>query len=88
MRPYQGKDRRAYFICYAIYLDQGVCFEAEGRIDGFISHEPRGKNGFGYDPVFFVPTHNCSSAELTPDTKNSISHRGQALKGLLQALSA
>jgi XTP/dITP diphosphohydrolase len=48
--------------------------------------EPRGANGFGYDPIFFVPTHNCSSAELPPEVKNKLSHRGQALRLLVAAL--
>ncbi|MEW8188360.1 MAG: non-canonical purine NTP pyrophosphatase, partial [Candidatus Thiodiazotropha endolucinida] len=52
-----------------------------------ILHQPRGENGFGYDPIFYVPTHDCSSAELAPEVKNSLSHRGQALKKLLHALS-
>jgi XTP/dITP diphosphohydrolase len=47
---------------------------------------PRGASGFGYDPVFFVPTHNCSAAELPTDMKNQLSHRGQALRKLLEAL--
>ncbi|MBT7950340.1 MAG: non-canonical purine NTP pyrophosphatase, partial [Gammaproteobacteria bacterium] len=47
-----------------------------------------GENGFGYDPVFFVPDHDCTSAELAPEVKNNISHRGQALQLLLQKISA
>jgi XTP/dITP diphosphohydrolase len=46
----------------------------------------RGRGGFGYDPVFFVPTHNCASAELPPEVKNALSHRGQALQKLLAAM--
>jgi XTP/dITP diphosphohydrolase len=60
----------------------------QGTWEGRILFEPQGENGFGYDPIFYVPTHNCSSAELEPETKNSLSHRGQALKALLRALSA
>jgi XTP/dITP diphosphohydrolase len=58
----------------------------QGTWQGIILHEPRGSNGFGYDPVFFVPTHNCSAAELPPDVKNKLSHRGQALRALVSAL--
>jgi XTP/dITP diphosphohydrolase len=58
----------------------------QGTWEGRILFEPRGENGFGYDPVFHVPTHNCSSAELEPDVKNTLSHRGQALRLLLAAL--
>jgi len=56
----------------------------QGTWEGRILEQPRGSNGFGYDPLFFVPTHNCSSAELPPDVKNSLSHRGQALRQLLE----
>jgi XTP/dITP diphosphohydrolase len=49
---------------------------------------PRGAGGFGYDPVFFVPTHDCSSAELPPAVKNELSHRGQALRALVAALGS
>jgi XTP/dITP diphosphohydrolase len=49
---------------------------------------PVGKHGFGYDPIFYVPTHGFSSAELPPEVKNRLSHRGQALRQLLEALRA
>lgn len=59
-----------------------------GVWEGVILSEPRGLGGFGYDPLFFVPTHNCASAELSKDEKNRISHRGKAMQELLQKLSA
>ncbi len=59
-----------------------------GVWEGVILSEPRGVGGFGYDPLFFVPTHNCASAELSKDEKNRISHRGKAMQELLQKLSA
>jgi XTP/dITP diphosphohydrolase len=58
----------------------------QGSWEGRVLFEPRGAGGFGYDPVFFVPTHNCSSAELPPEVKNQLSHRGQALRALVAAL--
>lgn len=58
-----------------------------GIWEGIILTEPRGEGGFGYDPLFFVPTHNCASAELSKDEKNRISHRGKAMQELLQKLS-
>lgn len=58
-----------------------------GTWEGRIANEPRGEHGFGYDPYFFVPTHGCHSAELEPQEKNRISHRGQALRQLLAQLS-
>jgi len=82
-------ERTARFQCLMVYLrhesdpDPIIC---QGTWQGKILHEPRGANGFGYDPVFFVPTHNCSAAELPPDVKNKLSHRGQALRLLVAAL--
>ena len=83
-------DRRARFQCLMVYLAHEhdptplIC---QGTWEGRILFEPRGDNGFGYDPVFFVPTHNCSSAELPPEIKNELSHRGQALRTLVAALA-
>ena len=82
-------DRSARFQCLMVYLAHEhdptplIC---QGTWEGHILFEPRGDNGFGYDPVFFVPTHNCSSAELPPEIKNELSHRGQALRKLIEAL--
>ena len=59
----------------------------QGTWEGSILFAPRGDNGFGYDPVFWVPDQGCSSAELPSDVKNRLSHRGQALHKLLQALT-
>lgn len=58
-----------------------------GIWSGRILHEQRGHNGFGYDPIFYVPSHNCSAAELEPEVKNQISHRGQALIKLAHAFT-
>jgi XTP/dITP diphosphohydrolase len=59
----------------------------QGTWDGRILFEARGKSGFGYDPVFYVPREKCSAAELAPEVKNRLSHRGQALAKLLAALT-
>ncbi len=59
----------------------------EGSWEGRIVLEPRGAGGFGYDPYFFVPTHGCTSAELSSEEKNKLSHRGQALRQLVEKLS-
>ena len=83
--------RTARFQCLMVYMRHSedptpvIC---QGTWEGRILFDPLGENGFGYDPIFYVPTHDCSSAQLDPDTKNSLSHRGQALKKLLLALSA
>lgn len=77
--------RTARFYCCIVYLrhaNDQLPIIAEASWEGRILFEPSGANGFGYDPLFFVPTHGCSSAELPPDEKNRISHRGQALRKL------
>ena len=61
---------------------------ARGVWEGRILDVPRGSNGFGYDPLFYVPTHGCASAELAPDAKNAISHRGAALRALVEQLQS
>ena len=79
--------RTARFQC-AIALqrfpDDPMPLICQGTWEGWILEQASGSNGFGYDPLFFVPTHGCASAELPPQVKNSISHRGQALQQLLQ----
>jgi XTP/dITP diphosphohydrolase len=82
--------RSARFQCLLVYMrhsEDPTPIICQGTWEGRILREPLGKNGFGYDPIFYVPTHSCSSAELEAEVKNSLSHRGQALKKLLQALS-
>lgn len=61
---------------------------ARGAWEGRILEAPQGHNGFGYDPLFYVPTHGCASAELEPDAKNALSHRGAALRALVERLQA
>jgi len=81
--------RTARFQCLMVYMRHAKDPTPQifqGTWEGRILHTPQGDNGFGYDPIFFVPTHNCSSAELEPEVKNSLSHRGQALKQLIEAL--
>jgi XTP/dITP diphosphohydrolase len=77
--------RTARFYCCIVYLrhaDDQLPIISEASWEGRILHGLSGANGFGYDPLFFVPTHGCSSAELPPEEKNRISHRGQALRKL------
>ncbi len=82
--------RTARFQCLLVYVRHPhdptpiIC---QGTWEGIISHQPRGDNGFGYDPIFYLPTYHCTSAELSPETKNQISHRGQALQKLLKVMS-
>ena len=83
--------RTARFQCVLVYMQHEndptplIC---QGTWEGVILTEPQGENGFGYDPIFYVPTHKCSSAQLSAEEKNKLSHRGQALKMLLTALKA
>ena len=81
--------RGARFQCVLVFMRHAldptplIC---QGTWEGRILTRPCGTNGFGYDPVFFVPTHECSAAELPAEVKNSLSHRGQALRQLLASL--
>ncbi len=84
-------ERTARFQCLMVYLrhaEDPTPIICQGTWEGRILTAPQGENGFGYDPVFLVPEEGCSSAELSPEVKNRLSHRGQALRKLLQALSA
>jgi len=75
--------RTARFRCaIALSNSQGVLATTEGHIEGIIIEEPRGKNGFGYDPHFFVPEFGMTTAEMTPAAKNEVSHRGRALRAM------
>ena len=84
-------ERTARFQCLMVFMTHAkdptplIC---QGTWEGRILFKPRGSGGFGYDPVFYVPGEDCSSAELTPEVKNRLSHRGMALAKLLQALQA
>ena len=83
------QQRGARFQCVLVYMRHAldptpiIC---QGSWEGRILLEPRGMDGFGYDPLFYVPEHQCSSAELAPALKNSISHRARASALLLEAL--
>jgi XTP/dITP diphosphohydrolase len=82
-------NRRAHYTCVMVYVrhpDDPEPVIAEGRWYGEIIDTPRGQNGFGYDPYFLVPGFDKTGAELDEDTKNAISHRGQALRDLVEKL--
>lgn len=84
------EERTARFQCVLVYLrhaEDPTPLICQGTWEGRILHEEQGANGFGYDPLFLVPEFGCSSAELTPEQKNALSHRGQALRKLLAALT-
>jgi XTP/dITP diphosphohydrolase len=84
------EQRTARFRCCIVFMrhkDDPSPLIADASWEGRILQELSGVNGFGYDPLFYVPTHHTSSAELAPDEKNAISHRGQALQQLLELMS-
>ncbi len=81
--------RQARFQCLMVYMRHEldpVPLIVKGTWEGLITREPRGDNGFGYDPIFYVPEKKCHSAELDAMTKNVLSHRGQALNQLAKAI--
>ncbi len=79
--------RTARFISsIAVVLPDGREYTTRGVIEGIIGYECRGEGGFGYDPIFFVPEFGCSTAELTMEQKNEISHRGKALRAMKEVL--
>ena len=89
LRNVPEEQRTARYRAVIVYMRHAkdpspiIC---EGSWEGHIVLEPRGEGGFGYDPYFFVPTHGCTSAELSAEQKNAISHRGQALAELVNKL--
>ncbi len=76
-------NRKARFVCIAVfYFDKGRYVVERGEIEGYITHNPVGEKGFGYDPVFYLPDFKKTMAELDPEIKNRISHRGKAFRKL------
>lgn len=91
LRGIPEKQRSARFVCVIVFMehaDDPTPVVAQGFWEGRILETPSGKNGFGYDPIFWVPDHGCSSAQLIPEVKNAISHRGLALKRLTELMQS
>ena len=88
LRELEGVENRgAHFSCaMALRRPDGSCVEAEGYVFGEIAHAEAGENGFGYDPLFYLPERGCTMAQLEPEEKNAISHRYNALQALLKKL--
>lgn len=79
--------RTARFVCaIACVLPDGNVFTETATIEGLIGYEEKGENGFGYDPIFIVPSYGKSTAQLTEEEKNQISHRGKALRAMKERL--
>ena len=81
------KERSARFICAVAFASpRGEITITRGTIEGFIGYEEKGGNGFGYDPIFYLPEYNCTTAELSTEKKNEISHRAQALREMKETI--
>lgn len=79
--------RTARFVCaISAALPGGAILRSRGTIEGIIGYEEKGENGFGYDPIFYLPEYNCTTAELDPELKNKLSHRGKALEAIKEQL--
>lgn len=82
-----GDERSARFVCViAVAFPDGEVLTTRGTIEGLISYEQRGTNGFGYDPIVYVPEYDMTTGEMEPQLKNSISHRGKALRAMVELL--
>lgn len=79
--------RQAQFVCViTMVTPEGQVIQARGEIHGELTREPRGENGFGYDPIFYYPPYGKTTAEMDPEEKNAVSHRGNALRVLNEKL--
>ncbi len=82
------EQRTARFVCaIAAVFPDGTSCVTRGTIEGYIGWEPAGENGFGYDPIFYVEEYQCSTAQLPPEQKNQLSHRGKALRAMREKLA-
>ena len=81
------EDRTARFVCaVAAVFPDGTVAVVRKTIEGMIAYESEGSNGFGYDPIFYVPEYGCTTAQMTPEQKNELSHRGKALRAMRDIL--
>lgn len=88
LKDAKGKERSARFVCaMAVAFPDGEVLTCKGTIEGLITYEQKGKNGFGYDPIVYVPEFEMTTGEMSPELKNSISHRGKALEQMKEILS-
>jgi XTP/dITP diphosphohydrolase len=87
LKDVKGNDRSARFVCViACAFPDGRDITCRGVVEGQIGFEEKGEHGFGYDPIFYVPELGCTTAELPPEQKNKISHRGRALTAMYNKL--
>jgi XTP/dITP diphosphohydrolase len=83
--PDQKRTAR-FRCCLSLAADGKIIARSEGVIRGRITLAQQGHNGFGYDPLFYVPEHGCTAAQMSPQQKNAVSHRGQAIRAMKQIL--
>ena len=89
LKDAKGKERSARFVCnIAAVLPDGRVLHAEETMEGVIAEKPAGTGGFGYDPILYLPEFGMTSAEITMEEKNKISHRGKALEAIKRVLAA
>ena len=88
MKDFPDPQQRSARFCCTLFVaaTDGRTCQAEGTCAGRIAHAPSGQHGFGYDPIFFLPEHDCTMAELAAQQKNALSHRAKALKAVYPAL--
>lgn len=87
LKDADGQERSARFVCnIAAVLPDGQVLHTEETMEGLIAREPAGQGGFGYDPILYLPQYGMTSAEITMEEKNKISHRGKALQAMKTAL--
>lgn len=88
LKEAEGEQRSARFVCViAAAFPDGKVITARGTIEGQITYEEKGTNGFGYDPIFYVPEYGMTTGEMSPELKNRISHRGKALEQMKRKLA-
>ena len=89
LKDAKEEERTARFVCaIAAAFPNGEVLTTIGTIEGRIAYEEKGENGFGYDPIFYVPEYGCTTAELSEEAKNDISHRGNALRAMKEELKS
>lgn len=87
LKKAKGEERSARFVCViACAFPDGRVITRTGTVEGYISDIISGQHGFGYDPIFYVPEYKCTTAQMPPELKNKISHRGKALAAMKEVL--
>ena len=88
LKDAEGDERSVRFVCaIACVFPGGRVITTEGKVEGLIAYEEKGEYGFGYDPVFYLPEKGCTTAQLKPEEKNLLSHRGRALRAMYKKLT-